>query len=89
MTSIAWFQLELHSPLHLADPLQFAYLKLKIDLFNTQYKVVARVGRYFDILMYRNIFNRDYRIEGRNLSNDISKLSSCLMSTVILLHMCI
>ena len=49
----------------------------------------SRVGRYFDILIYRDIFNDDYRIEGRNLSNDISKLSSCSMTIVILLHMCI
>jgi hypothetical protein len=42
-----------------------------------------------DILIYRDIFNRDYRIEGRNLSDDISKLSSCSMTIVILLHMCI
>ena len=48
-----------------------------------------RVGRYFNILIYRDIFNRDYCIEGRNLIDDISKLSSCLMSIVILLHMCI
>jgi hypothetical protein len=33
-----------------------------------------RVGRYFDILIYRDIFNCDYCIEGRNLSDDISKL---------------
>jgi hypothetical protein len=33
--------------------------------------VVARVGRYFDILIYRDILNRDYHIEGRNLSDDI------------------
>ena len=32
---------------------------------------------------------RDYRIEGRNLSDDISKLSSSSMSIVILLRMCI
>ena len=38
--------------------------------------LIVRVGRYFDILIYRDVFNRDYRIKGRNLSNDISKLSS-------------
>jgi hypothetical protein len=38
--------------------------------------ITTRVGRYFDILIYRDIFIRDYRIEGRNLSDDISKLSS-------------
>jgi hypothetical protein len=48
-----------------------------------------RVGRYFDILIYRDIFNRDYCIESRNLSDDISKLSSCSMTIVILLRMCI
>ena len=51
--------------------------------------VMIRVGRYFDILIYRDIFNHDYRIEGRNLSDDISKLSSCSMTIMILLHMCI
>jgi hypothetical protein len=51
--------------------------------------IVIRVGRYFDILIYHDIFNRDYRIEGRNLSDDISKLSSCSMTIVILLRMCI
>ena len=45
-----------------------------------------RVGRYFDILIYRDIFNRDYRIEGRNLSDDISKLSLCSLNIVILLR---
>jgi hypothetical protein len=42
--------------------------------------VETRVGRYFDILIYRDIFNRDYCIEGRNLSDDISKLSSCSLT---------
>jgi hypothetical protein len=42
-----------------------------------------------DILIYRDIFNYDYRIEGRNLNDDISKLSSCSMIIVILLRMCI
>jgi hypothetical protein len=41
-----------------------------------------------DILIYRDIFNRDYRIEGRNLSDDISKLSSWSKTIVILLRMC-
>jgi hypothetical protein len=50
--------------------------------------VPPRVGRYFDILIYRDIFIRDYRIEGRNLSDDISKLSSCSLTIVILLRMC-
>jgi hypothetical protein len=50
--------------------------------------MTTRVGRYFDILIYRDIFNRDYRIEGRNLSDDISKLSSWLKTIVILLRMC-
>ena len=40
---------------------------------------MVRVGRYFDILIYRDIFNRDYRIEGRNLSDDIWKLLSCML----------
>jgi hypothetical protein len=57
-------------------------------LFIKFWLLAGRVGRYFDILIYRDIFNRDYRIEGRNLSNDISKLSSCLMTIVILLRMC-
>ena len=50
--------------------------------------LLGRVGRYFDILIYRDIFNRDYRIEGRNLSDDISKLSSWSKTIVILLRMC-
>ena len=59
------------------------------DLQTSCNKVVGyRVGRYFDILIYRDIFNRDYRIEGRNLSNDISKLSLCSLTIVILLRMC-
>ena len=45
-----------------------------------------RVGRYFDILIYRDISNRDYRIEAKNLSDDLSKLSSCSMTIVILLR---
>ena len=53
------------------------------------YCVTIRVGRYFDILIYRDIFNRDYRIEGRNLSDDISELSSCSLTIVILLRLCI
>jgi hypothetical protein len=32
-------------------------------------EIIDRVGRYFDILIYHDIFNRDYRIEGRNLSD--------------------
>jgi hypothetical protein len=31
----------------------------------------------FEILIYRNIFNCDNCIEGRNLSDDVSKLLSC------------
>ena len=46
----------------------------------------TRVGRYFDILIYRDISNRDYRIEAKNLSDDLSKLSSCSMTIVILLR---
>ena len=46
----------------------------------------GRVGRYFDILIYRDISNRDYRIEAKNLSDDLSKLSSCSMTIVILLR---
>ena len=45
-----------------------------------------RVGRYFDILIYRDISNRDYRIEAKNLSDILSKLSSCSMAIVILLR---
>ena len=48
--------------------------------------VQNRVGRYFDILIYRDISNRDYRIEAKNLSDDLSKLSSCSMTIVILLR---
>ena len=44
----------------------------------------SRVGRYFVILIYRDISNRDYRIEAKNLSDDLSKLSSCSMTIVIL-----
>jgi hypothetical protein len=56
---------------------------------NKLVRIACRVGRYFDIFIYRDIFNHDYRIERRNLSDDISKLSSCSMTIVILLHMCI
>ena len=50
-------------------------------LITGEFTAVHRlVGRYFDILIYRDIFNRDYCIEGRNLSDDISKLSSCSMT---------
>ena len=45
--------------------------------------VVLRVGRYFDILINSDISNRDYRIEAKNLSDDLSKLSSCSMNIVI------
>ena len=38
-----------------------------------------------DILINRDISNRDYRIEAKNLSDDLSKLSSCSMTIVILL----
>ena len=41
-------------------------------LVSNQYTI--RVGRYFDIFIYRDIFNHDYRIEGRDLSDDISKI---------------
>ena len=46
---------------------------------------VNRVGRYFDILIYHDISKRDYRIEAKNLSDDLSKLSSCSM-TIVILH---
>ena len=46
---------------------------------------LGRVGRYFDILINRDISNCDYRIEAKNLSDDLSKLSSCSMNIVILL----
>ena len=39
-----------------------------------------------DISIYRDISNRDYRIEAKNLSDDLSKLSSCSMTIVILLR---
>ena len=52
--------------------------------------VLTRVGRYFDILINRDISNRGYPIEAKNLSDDLSKLSSCSMNIVILLgNMCI
>ena len=51
----------------------------------TQFLAIVRVGRYFDILINRDISNRDYRIEAKNLSDDLSKLSSCSMNIVILL----
>ena len=44
--------------------------------------VLTRVGRYFDILINRDISNRGYPIEAKNLSDD---LSSCSMNIVILL----
>ena len=47
--------------------------------------VIYRVGRYFDILINRDISNRDYHIEAKNLSDDLSKLSSCSETIVILL----
>jgi hypothetical protein len=71
------------------------YLKHKQESFIRYNNIVARVSFVSrglglgDILIYRDIFNRDYRIEGRNLSDDISKLSSCSMTIVILLRMCI
>ena len=49
-------------------PTNICYLWIQLYLVFT-----GRVGRYFDILIYRDIFNRDYRIEGRNLGDDISK----------------
>ena len=49
-------------------------------------KILSRVGRYFDILIYRDISNCDYRIEAKNLSDDLSKLSSCSMIIMILLR---
>ena len=48
--------------------------------------MAPRVGRYFDILIYHNISNCDYRIEAKNLSDDLSKLSSCSITIVILLR---
>ena len=30
-----------------------------------------RVGQYFDILIYRDVFNLGYHIEGKNLSDDL------------------
>ena len=39
-----------------------------------------------DILIYRHIFNCNYPVEGKNLSDDLSKLSSCSMSIVTLLR---
>ena len=55
----------------------------------SQRQIAAKIGVGLgDILIYRNIFNRDYRIEGRNLSDDISKLSSWSKTIVILLRIC-
>ena len=48
------------------------------------FMIVSRVGRYFDILIYRDILRCDYHIEGRNSGDDISKLSSRLTNIVIL-----
>ena len=42
--------------------------------------ISIRVGRYFDLSRYF--------IEGRNLSDDISKLLSCSMTIMILIRMC-
>ena len=41
-------------------------------LFALCYRYLTRVGQYFDIFIYRNIFNRNYLIEGRNLSEILS-----------------
>ena len=49
-------------------------------------RISSRVGRYFDVLIYSGISNRDYRIEAKNLSDDLSKLSSCSLTIVILLR---
>ena len=71
------------------------FLKNKQESFIRYNSIVARVSFVStglglgDILIYRDIFNRAYRIEGRNLNDDISKLSSCSMTIVILLRMCI
>ena len=48
------------------------------------YEIIKMLG-LGDISIYRDIFIRDYRIEGTNLSDDISKLSSCSLTIVILL----
>ena len=60
-------------------------MNLNLESLNFKLPEVTRVGRYFDILIYRDIFNRHYCIEGRNLSDDISKLSSCSITIAILL----
>jgi hypothetical protein len=71
------------------------FLKNKQESFIRYNSIVARVSFVStglglgDILIYRDIFNRAYRIEGRNLNDDISKLSSCSMTIVILLRKCI
>ena len=49
------------------------------------YFLESRVGQYFDIFIYRDICSRDYRIKGKNLSDDLSKLSSCSMTILVLL----
>jgi hypothetical protein len=64
---------------------------LMIKAHNLHYRLAPgchKIG-LSDISIYRDIFNRDHCIEGRNLSDDISKLSSCSLTIVILLRMCI
>ena len=56
------------------------------EVLPSLWAVATRVGRYFDILIHCNISNRDYRIEAKNLRDDLSKLSSCSMTIVILLR---
>ena len=45
--------------------------------------VCNRAGRCFNILIYHDISNVYYRIKGRKLNDDISKLLSCSMTTII------
>jgi hypothetical protein len=50
--------------------------------------ILVKIG-LGDILIHRDIFNHDYRMEGRNLSDDISKISLWFKTIVILPSMCI
>jgi hypothetical protein len=58
-------------------------------LFALCYRYLTRVGRYFDIFIYRNIFNRNYRIEGRNLREIISVAFIAILSNIVIISLTI
>ena len=58
-------------------------------LFALCYRYLTRVGRYFDILIYCDIFNRNYCIEGRNSSEIVFIAFIAILSNIVIISLTI